>query len=533
MSSDSQAGAPVTIDSVEHALSAFQRLPLPLFARREASVLVPLTVVDGEIRVLFTRRSPTLSHHPGEISFPGGAVEPEDSDSRAAALREAVEETGLDPSCCRFLGTLDDAPTVTGFRITPHVVACTKLPDASPSDLEVEGLFSVPLRFFLESQPGYEIGIESGGTIHRSPMYNFQGSVIWGATARIVRDLCAVVRGIHDDDGTDARLRRLGMRLLEAKKVLLTTHVNPDPDGIGAQLAVEEMLLAAGKDVVIVNHHPIPPRFSFLCPKSLYVNDPAGVPQAVAGVDFVLVLDTAEKARAGHPARVFDDHLGRIGVIDHHLAGDLKSPITVMDSHYSSTSEIVLRFLGRLGFRPTKRCADALLAGIMFDTHSFRFINNTPTALRAAAFLLEAGADATTLQDRLFAQVSMGHARVLGHAMSRVRLEMGNAFMWSWITKDEMQQLGATGEDAGDVSAYFVTVEGVKVALYMRETAPGTYKLSFRSRDGYPIGDICISLGGGGHANAGGATVNGDPEEIVSKFRGRVEAMLGTKASAY
>jgi phosphoesterase RecJ-like protein len=515
-----------SLQQLEAELAHFERLELPLFGRRESAVLVPLVEVDGSVCLLLTRRSSSLPHHAGEVSFPGGAVEAGDASSRDAALREACEEVGIAPGQCRFIGTLDDTPTVTGFRITPHVAVCDSVPDAAPRDGEVEALLLVPLDFFLDAGPGYEMGIEVGGSLHRSPVYVYRGSFIWGATARMIRDLCALVRGSFDDDGTDARLRRIARRVLAAAKVLLTTHINPDPDGLGCQVALEEMLLSIGREVAVVNHHPVPERFKELAHRSACHTQPEAVAAAAEGADLLLVVDTAEKNRIGSPARLLERFGGRVAVIDHHLSGDLGSNLSVMDSRFSSTCEIVQRLLQRIGYRMSRRCADALMTGILFDTHSFRFINNSPTPLRAAAHLLETGADATAIQDRLFARVPMGHARVLGHALARARLEFDAAFMWGHITKDELQGLGASNEDAGDVSAFFATLEGVQIGLFMREINPGQYKLSFRSRREYPIGDICQKHGGGGHANAGGATMTGTPEQILSAIRNDVAAVL-------
>src|SRR5215472_6843030 len=115
-----------------------------------AAVLVPLVNRESGLTVLFTERSPHLPDHPGQISFPGGRIDPGDSDARNAALREAEEEIGLPRERVTLLGDLADYDTVTGYRVTP-VVGWVEPPfEVRPHALEVADVFEVPLAFLLE-----------------------------------------------------------------------------------------------------------------------------------------------------------------------------------------------------------------------------------------------------------------------------------------------------------------------------------------------------------------------------------------------
>lgn len=156
---------------------------------RPAGVLVPVIETPGGFRVVLTKRSSALRHHPGQIAFPGGKVDPNDADETAAALREAREEIGLHPDNVEVLGKLPGHETVTGFAMTP-ILARIKAPfDPVPEPGEVAEVFSVPLshvsdpaNFAVESrrwrgQRRYYYAVPYG------PYY------IWGATARILRGL--------------------------------------------------------------------------------------------------------------------------------------------------------------------------------------------------------------------------------------------------------------------------------------------------------------------------------------------------------
>ena len=156
---------------------------------RPAGVLVGLLSRPHGVQVVLTKRSSHLKHHPGQIAFPGGKVDPDDTDEVAAALREAHEEIGLDPANTEVLGTLPSHETVTSFQVTP-VIARIHVPfDFVPEPGEVDEVFEVPLdhvtdpaRFSIQSRR-WRGTMRHYFTVPWGPYY------IWGATARILRGL--------------------------------------------------------------------------------------------------------------------------------------------------------------------------------------------------------------------------------------------------------------------------------------------------------------------------------------------------------
>lgn len=512
---------------IRDALGAYDRLPLPLFGRRESAVLIPLFEKDGEISVLLTKRSSDLPRHAGEVSFPGGSVEPDDESNYAAALREAQEEVGVDPEACEYLGTLDDTFTVTGYRVTPHVALVSKPPVGEPSDTEVERVLCVPLAVFMAVLKGYPINIEVGGVRHSFPLFVHRGQIIWGATARILEDFVRTLRGQPLEGPFGPKLRNIARLLFDAKKVIISTHINPDPDGLGSEAAMEELLLELGKEVVIANNHPIPETYGFMKLRSRVYTGKEITPSLCDGADLFLALDTAERSRLGRAADLLEKMGDKVAVLDHHLEGDLAGDRTIIDSTFSSTSELVYLLLSKIGYPLNKRVVDALYAGIMFDTGSFRFIANRSRSLKTAAHLVDLGADASAIQEQLFACESRAHVKVLSQSIERACWEFDNRLVWSWIDDSEMKELDASTEDAGEISSFFSRINGVLVGLFMRDLGDGRYKLSLRSKREAPIGHICRMLGGGGHACAGGATAQGTPDEIMKLIRPEFEKMFG------
>lgn len=169
-------------------------------AIRRSAVLVLFGVLDRDaartdrpavatdLDVLLTRRSPTLNHHPGQVSFPGGGIEPVDAGPEAAALREAGEETGLDPSGVRVLGTLPPLPvTVSGNLVTP-VLGWWDRPSAvaATDPAETVDVFRVPVADLVDPANRVTATIRRGAREYRGAAFDVEGVVVWGFTALVL-----------------------------------------------------------------------------------------------------------------------------------------------------------------------------------------------------------------------------------------------------------------------------------------------------------------------------------------------------------
>ena len=169
------------------------RTTAPVGDLKPAAVLVPLLETAEGPSLVLTRRPAGLGVHGGQVSFPGGHVDPGDTDRWATALREADEELGIPADAVARIGRLDDFRTVTHFHITPCVGLLSPEVTFRPCAREVAAVFTVPLAHFFDPARRRSMRFSAGGTDRRVYFYLTQPDVVWGATAGMIHGLTQVL----------------------------------------------------------------------------------------------------------------------------------------------------------------------------------------------------------------------------------------------------------------------------------------------------------------------------------------------------
>lgn len=181
-------------------------------ALRPAAVLVLLTTGEDGVAVTFTERTSRVEHHKGEVSFPGGARDPQDADLVATALRETHEEIGIPPESVRVLGQLPPAVTRSNFLMHPVVGVLTGPARFVPNPFEVAEVFTAPLRALLDPATRREEPQTRNGAAVTAVAYEHNGHRIWGATARVLTGFLDMVAELPIKEGTWARSSRASPR---------------------------------------------------------------------------------------------------------------------------------------------------------------------------------------------------------------------------------------------------------------------------------------------------------------------------------
>lgn len=160
---------------------------------KSAAVLIPIVHNEHQLDVLLTKRASHLTHHPGQISFPGGKVESYDDDIIATALRETEEEIGLLSNAIDVIGQLKPYQTISGYEITPIVAIVQSNKQYNIDKNEVAEVFQVPLSHFLQRQYHIQVPFYHQGRHHKVHFMPYQHYNIWGATAAMLHDLSVLI----------------------------------------------------------------------------------------------------------------------------------------------------------------------------------------------------------------------------------------------------------------------------------------------------------------------------------------------------
>ncbi len=293
-------------------------------------------------------------------------------------------------------------------------------------------------------------------------------------------------------------------RLDAAQSVLVASHVRPDGDAIGSLLAMGLALENGGKQVQMVLADGVSSTFRHL-------DGADKIHTKIDGAfDTFITLDCADFKRTGKPFQ----SLSQPDInIDHHITNELFGKLNLVEGHEVATSAILTNCLPAWGYPITKPIAEALLTGIVTDTLGFRTSNVTPEAMRQAALLMETGADMTDLYMRGLVRRSFASARYWGAGLSS--LERQDGMVWSTLTMADRKVAGYSGNDDADLINVISAIDGYKVGMIFVEQPKNRVKISWRALEpGIDVSGIATHFGGGGHAAAAGADVDGPLEEV-------------------
>lgn len=317
---------------------------------------------------------------------------------------------------------------------------------------------------------------------------------------------------------------RVAAMLAQASRVWVVSHLLPDGDALGSSLGLMHLLLAQGKQVQVFSAGPIPEEYEFL-PGMERVSEV--LPRA-GELDLAVVLDCHQPERTGPVSGAFLAKLPRVAIIDHHQGEVSFGQAAWVDPSFAATSEMVTLLAQEQGWSLNPPAANCLFTGVQTDTGSFRYANTTPRVLRVAADLAAAGADVWGISQEVYA-TRPKRLRLLGRVMENLELSQEGRLALSQITLEELAQVGAGPADLEQVVEKLRLIPGVEVSALFRQTPQGAVKVSMRSRGKVDVSQVAIALGGGGHKNAAGVTIEGNlagvRREIATRLRQGLEAL--------
>ncbi len=296
-------------------------------------------------------------------------------------------------------------------------------------------------------------------------------------------------------------------RLRAARRVAIVSHRDPDPDTIGAGIALGLALESLGKRVSWHCADRVPESVRFLEGADRYTQDAPS-----EDVDLLVTVDFGHVERAKFPLPTKPPLVN----IDHHASNDNFGGANLVDVTSAATAELVSRVIDALGAPWTPAIATAALVGIMTDTGSFQFPSTDARALARGAQLRAAGADLQAITYNIFRNKRFESLKLWGFAFSRLRRESGGLLVWSEIRQQDFVSAEARDEDISGLVEQIARSSGMRVALLFNEQ-DGVVKVSCRTSQWEPSVDastLMLAFGGGGHVRAAGALVPGRLDEV-------------------
>jgi phosphoesterase RecJ-like protein len=310
-------------------------------------------------------------------------------------------------------------------------------------------------------------------------------------------------------------------------RVVLTTHVNADGDGLGSEVGLWHLLHDRGCLVTIANPTPIPDRFQFLLPPGADASGHAA--KEVGRANAVVVLDISDLGRLGDLGPAVRAAGVPVACIDHHVSpGSLPEGPRMVAPEATATAELVHDLAVALGWTIPTEAARALYVGLLTDTGGFRFSNTTPRCLKVAGALLERGLDPESIYEQVYASAPEGRVRLLAEVLNTLVVEPETGLAWVTVPPGAIERHGATADDLDGIVEHPRSIAGVRMALLFRLIAGGKVKVSFRSMGTVDVAALAHQFGGGGHAKASGASVAGPLADAQAKVLEAARRQLAT-----
>lgn len=321
--------------------------------------------------------------------------------------------------------------------------------------------------------------------------------------------------------------RKLAERLVPGARVVLTTHVNADGDGVGSEVALWHLLRARGLLPVIANPTPYPDRFRFLLDGAEGAEQSARAAREIGRADLVLVCDISDLERIGHLGQHVRARAVPVACIDHHASnGTLPDGPRLVDPAASATGELVYDLARVAGWDVTPAVAQALYVAILTDTGGFRFSNTTPRTLQVAAHLLQHGLDPEEIYTEVYASVPEGRVRLIGEALDTLCVEVPPGLAWITVPPGALERHGVQSDELDGVVEFARSITGVRLAMLFREIAGGRVKVSFRSVGSVDAMELARQFGGGGHRKAAGASLAGTLADVQDRVLAEARRVL-------
>ncbi len=300
---------------------------------------------------------------------------------------------------------------------------------------------------------------------------------------------------------------------------IITTHINPDGDAIGSELALARYLQSLGKNATIINHSPTPDYLMFMLNPNdnILLFNPEQHSSLIKNSDVIFTLDISQLSRTKSLESFIRKSNAEKIIIDHHPTPEDYAEVSLVETTSSSTGELVYHLLKQAEAEITLNVALPLYVAIMTDTGSFKYERTTAELHRIIAELLDAGVVPIKVHQAIYDQGSANRIQLLGRAFNSLVIAGDGKLAYMKISLNDLEETSSNEEDVEGFVSYTLSIKGVEVGLFFFELKNG-FKISFRSATTVPVNKLAGEFNGGGHFFAAGARLEDkDMEETLPK----------------
>jgi phosphoesterase RecJ-like protein len=305
---------------------------------------------------------------------------------------------------------------------------------------------------------------------------------------------------------------------------VLSSHVRPDGDAIGSQLAMAYALRHLGKEVRIVNRDPPPaPLLVFPGVADIEIADHAGDPG-----DAVIVMESGALSRTG----VTGLERGFVINIDHHVGNSMYGALNWFDVSAAACGEMVFDLVRELGVPLTLEIATHVYVAILTDTGSFHYSSISPRTFDICRQCVEAGVDPPSVARSIFDSNNLGRLKLFGAVLSRMEMDETGRLATVFVDRQLAADCGGTYEDTEGLINLPLTVKEIQAVVFFKEHGPDDWRISMRSKGDVDINAVARQFGGGGHKNASGCSATGRFDDLKERFREKVVEQIDKAVAA-
>lgn len=311
----------------------------------------------------------------------------------------------------------------------------------------------------------------------------------------------------------------------KSETIVITTHLYPDADGIGSEIALALALKLKGKRVYCVNEDPLLERYRYLDSSDVVISYKDFEVLNVKHIDLLIVVDTNALPRVGHDLEDLAKGAKELLFIDHHPAPKELAAIHCIDTKKAATGELVGELISALHLPYTKEMALALYTAIVIDTSSFRYPTVSARTHHLIGTLMETGIDPSIAYNLIYGTKKITHMHLLGNILSRSQSTDDGTVSWLTLSEDLLDKHHVDPEDTHAFINHLLVLDNIKVACMFREQGKFV-KISLRSTGDIDVGILAQALGGGGHNHSAATVIEGTLHDVTKETVEKIRKML-------